>query len=478
MSFLLSILACKSPIVETIPGVDTALSVVVSTPATCGFCDPLVDIDTLRLEVSIGGSVVASDNFSYPDEAVTLPDLTGFGVVRITLLGLADGRVLSAGRTAEIVLLPDTEQSAPLVFLPINRGIPLDVDMAFERSRHLALSRRDGSVLLIGGLDARQERATASVEVYDAASGTFTELDALPTNGVGEPRVANLEDGASLLIGGFAVRDGVQIPNEESVFFDETLFTAAGNLSQGRAGHCVAMFRDRQGIVLGGAAGGADYLKPDDTGLWGFSGLEMRDFDAGSVTGCAVVEEGRVFAQGRDAASTGLWDVRAEGADPAESFTALVEGTGGDFRYVQGAVVLPDDEGGAWVIGGADVGTGEVVADSRRFIANSLRFAAEPGLTEPRMDGTAAPWIQEGWYAIGCGWADNARTAGASSVELFRPTTGDALPPIDLDRDRAGCGMSVLRDGSLLLTGGYASGVGGMGDAALVVPWAEALAAE
>ena len=93
MTWAFLLLACnREPVVEVIPGVTTALEVLVSNPTSCPSCDAFRDVDTLRLEVSVGEDVVASDTFAYPGEDVTLPDLDGFGVVRITLLGLEDGR--------------------------------------------------------------------------------------------------------------------------------------------------------------------------------------------------------------------------------------------------------------------------------------------------------------------------------------------------------------------------------------------------
>jgi hypothetical protein len=474
VSWFLTLLACRSPVIDVIPGYDTSLEVVVSNPTSCASCDPFRDVDTLKIEVTVGDDLVASDSFAYPDEPVSLPDLAGFGVVRITLLGLAGGRVISVGRTPEIVLVPDATMSVPLVFLPANRGLPLDAGMTTARLRHLALSLRDGSVLLVGGLDPLRQRVLADVERYDPTTGTFTEADPLPVAGVAEPKVATLADGAALLIGGFGIIGGNEVAVPGSVLLDEaqSTFTAAGSLSQGRAGHCVAMFRARQGIVFGGAPGPADYLKPDDTDTWSFSALEVRDLDAGRVTGCVPLSDGRVFLQGSDSGSTGIWDAADESVDPAQAFTPMVEGASGDFRYVSGPVLLPTADGDVRVFGGADVSTGEVYADGRRFAADAMRFSEVPGFRQPRFDGLAAPWILPGWYAVGCGWADAARDSGEPSVELFSPDDTEAGTVVALDRTRPGCAMSVLPDGSILVTGGYEiDGSSSVADAALIVPY-------
>jgi hypothetical protein len=71
----------------------------------------------------------------------------------------------------------------------------------------------------------------------------------------------------------------------------------------------------------------------------------------------------------------------------------------------------------------------------------------------------------------GCGWADADRTVGESSVELFAPGAAEAGPLVTLERERPGCAVSVLRDGSLLVTGGFELGSTAGADAAIVVPW-------
>ena len=469
---------CKEPVVEVIEGVNTTLQVVVTNPTACPMCDPFVDIDTLRLDVSVGDDIVASDSFVYPGEGVTLPDLSPFGVVRITLLGLADGRVLSAGRTAEIVLLPNEDLTVPLAFVPANRVLPLAAPMLADRYRPTAVPRRDGSLLVVGGLDPMRERATALTELYDPLTALFVEAPPLP-RGVAAPDIAVLPEGARMLVGGFAAVGGNAVAVETASVFDDTAGTLveAGPLSVGRDGGCVAMFRERQGIAFGGAAGiAADYLKPDpETGLWGFEALNMRDFDQSAVTACAVFAEGRVFVQGRDAASTGVWS-EDDAPDPGEAFTAINEGGAGEVRYVSGPTLLPSADGGLRILGGADVTTGEVYADGRLYAPSAGRFAEINGFAAPRFDAQLVPWMLDGWYVAGCGWADAARATDEPTLELLAPEVGERSPLYPLDRERPGCALGVLPDGAILVVGGGAQGVPEGAPAAMLVPWLDVLA--
>lgn len=476
---LLGLSACeKEPVIEVIPGVDSSLEVVLVNPTQCPRCDAFEGVDTLRIEVSVGGDVVASDNFAWPGEAVTLPDLSSFGVVRVSLLGLADGRVLSAGRTAEIVLLTDATLSVPLVFVPANRALPLAAGMLDDRYLPGLILRRSGAVVVAGGLDPLRQRALVGVEAYDLVSGTFVEADPLPVSGFAAPAVTPLPDGETLLAGGYAVVGDGEVPVESALVFDDAtgLFTEIGEMSQGRVDHCVAMFRDRQGVVFGGAPGAGDYLKVDpDVGGWAFSSLVVRDLDSSAVSGCATTEEGTVFVQGSDAASTGVWS-ESVSTDPSEAWRPIAEGASGDFRYVEGAALVPSGDGGMFVLGGADSATGEVYADGRHFSVDNNRFESVVGFVRPRFAPQLAPWIEAGWYAAGCGWASADRAEGEPSVELVSPGTDEGSPAFQLDRDREGCGLAVLPDGSVLLVGGGPAGVPDGSSAALLVPWLDTVA--
>jgi hypothetical protein len=472
---LLPLAACKEPILQVIPGVTSAVEVVVQNPTECPTCDAFEGIDTLRVDVLRGEDVIATDSFAWPGDEVVLPDLTDFGVVRVALVGLFEGRVMSAGRTRELVVPADETVSVPLVFLPANRANPLAAPMITPRSRHNTIVRRDGTVLLMGGLDRAQTRAINGVELYDPASGTFAEWGTLPTASVADQVAAPLPEGATILVGGLAVVGETQVNVEVTTIFDDAVgtFTAAGALNEGRSGHCVAMFRERQGLVLGGGGDAADYLRPDESGTWSFSSLPMRDFDASLVTGCAPLSDETVYVQGSDPTNTGVWAGGADGADPGEAFTSVAGGGAGDVRFVSGAAMVPTADGAVYVIGGADVTTGEVFADGRLFSAGSGRFSPITGFRRPRYDTDLVPWIEEGWYAAGCSWADATHTEEEPSVELVSPTLDEGSPLFSLDRVRPGCALTVLGDGSLLVTGGGEPNATG-DDAALIVPWVEA----
>jgi hypothetical protein len=109
LPMLLLPVACKQPSVVTVGGASADVRVELVNPTSCDSCDPFEDVDTLRVEVwmaDVDGveQRVASDSFAYPDEEPVVSGIEGFGVARIALVGLSNGRVVSAGRTLPIAL--------------------------------------------------------------------------------------------------------------------------------------------------------------------------------------------------------------------------------------------------------------------------------------------------------------------------------------------------------------------------------------
>ena len=72
--------------------------------------------------------------------------------------------------------------------------------------------------------------------------------------------------------------------------------------------------------------------------------------------------------------------------------------------------------------------------------------------------------------AVGCGWADDTLTEGAEGVELLALDSEQRVT-VDLDRARPGCTMSVLPDGALLVSGGFAATDGDQVGAVIVLPY-------
>lgn len=471
---MLLLLACTTPDeITTISGPSAHVTVELLNPTSCSACDPF-GVDALDLRVTQNGAVVSSERFTYPTETPTLPALDNFGVVRIELLGMLGGSVVSAGRTAELTLGPDEDLHATMVFLPTNTGLPLTSAMTAPRSDHVAALRRDGTVILVGGRDPAGNRAYDSVEVYDPETGRFTAHDEVLPHATTAPLLMRDAEGGLLLTGGGNPANGQDAMANTATYDDITdELTYAGPMTASRSGHCASRFLDHQGIIFGGTVDedDADYFKLDgDSGTWTFSGVRMQDFDQDDISGCVTLPDGRTWLQGRSVANSGTWDFTDDtmNTDVAgNSFTKLPGAPG-----VERGIVRLTDAGRAWIAGGFDDETGKVTAATWLFNPEGDFIQAGPELAAPRYGASAEPWIEEGWVALAGGWGDVYERAPVSSVELLNPETGEASGLVPLDRERPGCVISTLRDGALLVTGGHESADDGV-DAAIVIPWVE-----
>lgn len=458
-------------------GRHTDLSVTLVNPTSCPGCNPWEGLDALRVEVWRGEEVVASDMFSWPEETPELPDLDGFGVVRITLAGLADGRVRSGGRTPEIALVPDEALSVPMVFLPVNEALPLDAPMASARSRHGATRLPDGSVLLVGGHVPTGDRSFDTLERFDLLTGAFEAVDAELPIGVGDPRLAWNREGDLFIVGGAVARPDGDVPVQDVSLWDRETGTlsVAASMTTPRADPCLAFYRQRQGLVLGGATDSnvIDYLHPaDGDGDWEFLGISTNLFLQDDIVGCTELPDDRVYIQGVAEDATGIWD-HSDDADPADAFLPLGSGVAGDARYARGAMITTLDDGRVWMGGGELVATETVDAGAVVFDAETRRFGDAGELGRGRVLGRLDRWWMDGWYVVGCGWQDALRETPEDSLEVRSLVTGDAAPVVDFERTRPGCSVTTLPDGSVLVAGGFSGEESGGSDAAVVVPWAE-----
>lgn len=471
---LLLLLACKEPETLVIEAETGSLTVEVVNPTNCSYCDAFAAVETLRVDVTVGGEVVATDSFDWPAEAPTIPVVETFGVVRVELVGLAGGRVVSGGRTAEVALDPAGETTVPLLFVPVNTALPLVADTVADRSRHLALRRRDGEVMLVGGVDPDRDRTTASVERFDPRTYTFVEADvSLPTSLAGL-RAGRTGDDEWLLVGGFKMSGGLEIAQTATARWiqDDDRLEEAGPLTSPRNGHCFAMYRDRIGVAFGGVSsdvGAADLAKLDEaSGTYQWSSVPMEDFDPDDVTACIGLADERVYVQGVTDGSTGTWDFREGVVDPGNAFTRA---SAGEVPLRRWPWLWRSAAGPVWIAGGWDEATDGPTDTSRWFDPDAARFADGVPLQAARIDPAADAWIAGEWQVVAGGWTDLERDDPVDSLELVEPVTGEAGPLIPFDRSRNGGTVTTLADGSLLLVGGYEPIDAGAIDAALVVPW-------
>ena len=320
-----------------------------------------------------------------------------------TATRLDDGRVLvTGGRDAQLGDLASAE-----LYDPIHGTWTATGSMHWPRSLHTATRLLDGRVLVVGG------RATSVAEIYDPATGTW-----LSTGSMSMARDVTdatlLSDGRVLVAGGWGVGVGSEDALRSAELYDPAtgLWTATGSLSTARYGHTLTLLSD--GSVL--ASRGSNSGDLEDTlsgaerydplaGSWRYAGNSM----AASVLHTATsLPNGRVLLVGGNGGGIGGDVVHGVTSlfDPtSETWTRLPDLPGQ--RYDHAAVALPG--GDVLVVGGTfQIG---------RY--PSLRYGMHTSTAQFEPD--SMTW-----------------TAGAA---------------LSMPRGRAS--MTLLRDGSVLIAGGY-----------------------
>jgi len=444
--------------------------------------DPMDGVDSIRLQVTVDDEVVASEVFDR-NKDWTLPNLTDFGRVRFHVSGLASEAVVSHGRSAEVAVAPGVDREIPVTFLPVNQVLFLraEADMEEGRVGHGVASLPDGRVLVFGGESVLPGNpAPSQMEVYDPAEAMFvaTDLD-LGFTAFGPSAAFNGDGGVELVVSGGLVSGGSQTRVSQVRRLEPSTDTVSMlppmNLSRG--GHCFSFLREDFAVAIGGSAlsvGQVETLRSDGQGSgtleWTLESINT--LSTLNVQNCVGLESGKIFLQGSDSNSTGVFDFTEEregqGFFFSESFLPLASGqsSNGVADLAAGAVLVPRPaneviaEETIWVSGGLDLeaGGGQVATAARRFFVGGRNFAEAPGSNlQPRVYGSWGAWIDPDRVVLGCGYTDGTYTAAQGVVELFDISDG-SLFSWSMPQARAGCQVSVLPDGAILLTGGTGTG--------------------
>lgn len=213
---------------------------------------------------------------------------------RHTATRLPDGRVLVAGGNRKQAL------SSSELFDPSTNGWTRTDSLARSRQAHSATLLPDGRVLVAGGFGTGGGNALNSAELYDPATGRWSQ-----TGSMGQQRDSHtatlLRDGRVLVAGGES-QGSSQGGLASAELYDPATgtWTQTGSLAQAREQHTATLLPDGRVLVAGGEAPGGVALASAElydpaTGTWSPTGSMSQARDA-----CAVVPlaDGRVLAVG------------------------------------------------------------------------------------------------------------------------------------------------------------------------------------
>ena len=125
--------------------------------------------------------------------------------------------------------------------------------MNSKRAAHSATLLPNGRVLIAGGTYGKDDWETlSSAEIYDPATGRFTQTASLTTVRIGHEATL-LADGRVLITGGMtASRETALLASAEIYDPSTGAFTGAGNMSEPRADHTATLLLDGKVLVAGG----------------------------------------------------------------------------------------------------------------------------------------------------------------------------------------------------------------------------------
>jgi hypothetical protein len=234
-----------------------AASAEIYDPATCAFVktgSPVIDGTASLLpdgRVLIVGDITAEiyDPKTGLFAASGAMDHERSGHTATTLL---DGRILIAGGVDQA----DGPVGVAEIYNPKTGLFSPTGSMVHPRFGHAANLLEDGRVLIVGGQTSGGlgDVAPTSAEIYDPATGKFTETGSMATQRWGGHTTTLLTDGRVLVLGGNT--SGVQErPTASAEIYDPKTgkFTSAGSMSETRDGLTATRLKDGRVLVVGGA---------------------------------------------------------------------------------------------------------------------------------------------------------------------------------------------------------------------------------
>lgn len=328
------------------------------------------------------------------------------------------------------------------------------------RAAHSATLLGDGRVLLAGGC-ADDGCGTAEVqptsEIYVPGRG-FTLGPAMRY-----PRDAHsattLRDGRVLMVGGFSGEG--RPPLAESELFDPTAgtFSPTGNLATPRGGHMAALLPDGRVLVAGGWIGPRTYTATSEiydpaTGTF-TAGPPMPEVRFQSTV--LTLRDGRILVVGGQDTPTHVLNTALVFVPKANRWERV--GAMGTQRFKHAMGMLPD--GRVLVLGGSTSEETQLLSSTEVFDPATNRFTPGSSMGSQRYKCVVAD-TSSGLVVVG-GTQVEKYDARSATFQAVAGTKGVW---------RSAPTVTVLRDGSILVVGGYDKGIRVHDDAVLIPPGA------
>lgn len=314
--------------------------------------------------------------------------------------------------------------------------------MLEPRSSHSATLLPNGKVLIAGGM-RRNQQFYRSAELYDPTSGKFE-----PTGEMGMARVGHaailLSSGKVLIAGGWV---GHAATNSAELYDPLTgKFTSIAGMTAKR-GQPSATLLSNGDILI---AGGGDQVSPGGVASAEvFRSATLTFESVGSMHYSCLSHTATLLADGRVLIAGGRGDTVTASAELYDPHSKRFIETGKMLtpRYKHTAGVLPD--GRVLIAGGSDERDWKGTINSAEiFDPATGKFTATAPMNDPRFKlPDEAAQLPSGRLLI---------AGGSTQVEVYDPATGKfLLASGQMNEPWHFMSETLLKDGSVLLTGGY-----------------------
>ena len=336
----------------------------------------------------------------------------------------------------------------------------------------------DTAVLLADGRVLVLAECPTTAQIYDVATGTFTATGSLSEQRYGKTATL-LSDGRVLVTGGYdctsAGQEGISASAE---IYDPATgtFTPTGSMKVGREFHTATLLDDGRVLITGGLAGPAG-----TTGSITLASVTTAETSAGVLSTAEVFDPasdtfrttGSMSAIRDHHTATLLPDgqvlvVGGGGEGYASSKTAdLYDPTTGTFhktgsmregRWLQTATLLPD---GRVSVAGGRSPQDSVYRTVEMFDVRSGRFSPAGSMRDGRQQHTTTVLPDGRVFIAGGMWSDGHDFRVLSATELFDPSDGTFTKIGSMGSSRLGHTATLLGTGRVLIVGGTDIGPAG-----------------
>jgi hypothetical protein len=325
--------------------------------------------------------------------------------------------------------------------------------MATARYRHVSAPLDGGRALVAGGFFENSGLATATAEIYNPDTNTFTATGSLGTARV-YAGAATLMDWRVLVVGGATANQSPPAPLATAEIFDPAAgtWTATGTMNAARQSPVALRLASGLVLVIGGdSTQSTCELFDPATGLFTPTGSLLGprvDFAA------SALDDGRVLVVGGQPstdlpalASAEIWDP-STGTWAATGSMATARSRTTATKLSNGKVLV--------VAGMTGTSASSATASAELFDPATGSFTPAGSLANARSDHTAAASVFDGSVIVAGGTL--ATFFPTASIERYSPT-GAWGERGSMVTARALHGAVSLNNGHVLIAGGYMQGV-------------------